>query len=58
MPTSWGLRLWNGRGEQMVTVLFPNPYFDADGGTLRDPRWERVQLWEDLRRPYARDDRT
>jgi len=42
----------------MVTVLFPNPYFDADGGTLRDPRWERVQLWEDLRRRYARDDRT
>ena len=24
-PATWGLRLWNGRGEQMVTILFPNP---------------------------------
>ena len=57
VPTSWGLRLWNGHGEQMVTVLFPNPYFDPDGGMLADPRWERVRLWDDLRSRYARDDR-
>jgi hypothetical protein len=24
-PVSWGLRLWNGRAEQMLTVFFPNP---------------------------------
>jgi hypothetical protein len=56
VPTSWGLRLWNRHGEQMVTVLFPNPYFDADGGMLAEPRWERVRLWEDLRHRYARAD--
>ena len=30
VPGAWGLRLWNGRGEQMVTVFFPNPWLDDD----------------------------
>ena len=53
-PASWGLRLWNGRDEQMITVLFPNPHFDDDFRRLREPRWEKTALWEDLRRRYAR----
>ena len=52
-PT-WGLRLWNGRGEQMLTVLFPNPYYDDDWRLLKEPRWEKAALWETLRRRYAR----
>jgi hypothetical protein len=53
VPGSWGLRLWNGRGEQMVTVFFPNPWLDDAGDRVREPRWERTALWEDLRRRYA-----
>jgi hypothetical protein len=53
VPMSWGLRLWNGHGEQMVTVLFPSPYFERDGRMLAEPRWERVALWEDFRRRYG-----
>lgn len=52
-PGTWGLRLWNGRGEQMITVLFPNPFFDEADRRLAEPRWERTALWEDLRRRYA-----
>lgn len=52
-PGSWGLRLWNGRGEQMVTVFFPNPHFNDAFGRLPEPRWEKTALWEDLRRRYA-----
>jgi len=52
-PGSWGLRLWNGRGEQMVTVYFPNSHFDDDWKRLSEPRWEKTALWEDLRRRYA-----
>jgi len=37
-PTVWGLRLWNGRAEQMITVLFPSP---------------QTELWQDFRRRYA-----
>ena len=52
-PTSWGLRLWNGRGEQMITVLFPTPYYDADWRPLAEPDWSKTRLWEDLRRRFA-----
>lgn len=55
VPAAWGLRLWNGLGEQMITVFFPNPWLD-DAGEQRvpEPRWERAAQWEDLRRRYAR----
>jgi hypothetical protein len=53
VPGTWGLRLWNGRGEQMVTVYFPNPYLDDELRRLREPRWDKAALWEGLRRRYA-----
>ncbi|MBI2217879.1 MAG: hypothetical protein HYU51_11320, partial [Candidatus Rokubacteria bacterium] len=52
VPMTWGLRLWNGRGEQMITVLFPNPYLDDDN-VMVEPRWEKTALWDDFRRRYA-----
>jgi hypothetical protein len=52
-PGSWGLRLWNGRGEQMITVFFPSPFLDDDLEPLNKPCWGRTTLWEDLRRRYA-----
>jgi len=51
-PATYGLRLWNGLGEQMVTVLFPSPYFDDQSNRLREPDWTRTTLWEELRRRY------
>ena len=52
-PMSWGLRLCNGRGEQMITVLFPNPYYDQNFERLKEPRWEKTKLWEDMRQRYV-----
>jgi len=52
-PATWGLRLWNGLGEQMITVLFPNPHFDETWQRLREPRWEKTELWQELRRRYT-----
>ena len=52
-PTTWGLRLWNGRGEQMITILFPSPHFDEKWERLAEPRWEKTELWRALRRRYA-----
>lgn len=51
--TTWGLRLWNGHGEQMITILFPSPYYDAEWRRLPEPRWEKTRLWEELRERYA-----
>ena len=53
VPTSWGLRLWNGRGEQMISAYFPNPFLDDTTESRVEPRWEKTALWEDLRRRYA-----
>ena len=53
MPGSWGLRLWNGRGEQVIAVFFPNPHLDDESQRLPEPRWEKTLLWEDLRRRFA-----
>jgi hypothetical protein len=53
VPGAWGLRLWNGRGEQMITVYFPNPWLDDDLERVREPRWEATALWDHLRARYA-----
>jgi hypothetical protein len=49
-PTSWGLRLFNGEGEQQVTILMPNPFLSPDGEkVLKTPDWSRLALWDALR---------
>ena len=48
-PVSWGLRLFNGKGEQQITVLLPNPFLDGDDKILRTPDWSRLDLWDRLR---------
>lgn len=49
-PNSWGLRLYNGGGEQQMTVFLPNPFLGDDGRPLRRPDWARLAAWDDLRR--------
>ena len=49
-PTSWGLRLYNGGGEQQMTVFLPNPFLGDDGRPVRKPDWTRLAAWDDLRR--------
>jgi hypothetical protein len=52
LPGSWGFRMWNGIGEQMITIYFPNPYYDKQG-MLKEPQLDRLRLWEGLRDQYA-----
>jgi hypothetical protein len=48
-PTSWGLRLFNGAGEQQMSVFLPNPFLGDEGRPAHPPRWERLAAWDDLR---------
>ena len=48
-PVSWGLRLFNGKGEQQITVLLPNPFLDQADKILKTPDWSRLALWDKLR---------
>jgi hypothetical protein len=52
VPMSWGLRLWNGQGEQMITVFLPNPYLSEDMKRLPKPDWSRLALWDAIRREF------
>ena len=51
-PETHGLRLWNGLGEQMVTVLFPSAYYDDAMSPLRPPDPGRLAFWKDVRDRY------
>lgn len=53
VPATWGLRLWNGLDEQMITVFFPNPYLSDAMTILHDPDWNRLTLWHTLRQQYT-----
>ncbi len=50
-PQSWGLRLWNGAGEQMLTVFLPSPFLDDQLKRI-EPDWSRLSLWNSLREKY------
>jgi len=49
---SWGVQMWNGFGEQMVTVFLPNPFLSDAQKILREPQWDRLHLWYELRAKY------
>ncbi len=51
-PDSWGLRLFNGKGEQQITVLFPNPFLTEDLSFADQPDWTRLHLWDYVRETY------
>jgi hypothetical protein len=42
--------MFNGAGEQQLTILLPNPFLSAEGDKLvREPDWSRLALWDELR---------
>jgi hypothetical protein len=49
---SWGIRLFNGKGEQQITIFLPNPFYSDEMKRLETPDWSRLALWDDLRRRY------
>lgn len=51
-PGSWGMRLFNGKGEQQITIFLPNPFYSNEMQRLDAPDWSRLALWDKLRRQY------
>jgi hypothetical protein len=51
-PDTWGVRLLNGRNEQQITILLPSPFVTDDLQFFDEPQWERLELWDYLRREY------
>lgn len=51
-PTSWGVRLYNGRDEQMMTLMLPNPFLTNEQQFRNAPAWDQLELWDRLRSTY------
>ena len=49
---SWGVRLWNGYGEQMTTVFLPNPALTDDMKVAKTADWSRLGLYYRLREQF------
>jgi hypothetical protein len=49
---NYGLRMWNGFDEQMTTIFLPNPRLSDDQKVLKEPQWERLSLWFELRNRF------
>lgn len=50
--TSWGIRLFNGRGEQMLTVMLPSPFLTNMQQLTDSPRWEHLEAWDRIRHEF------
>jgi len=48
-PTPWGARLFNGRNDQLMTVMLPNPFLTNDQQIRDQPVWSQLELWDRLR---------
>lgn len=49
---AWGLRFWNGSGEQMTSIFLPNASLTDDMQILKQPDWSRLELYYRLRSEY------
>ena len=48
-PATWGLRMFNGRDEQLMTVMLPNLLLTDIQGILDPPGYDRLAAWDSLR---------
>ncbi|MEU8205844.1 hypothetical protein [Streptosporangium sp. NPDC049046] len=51
-PVSWGMRMFNGQGDQLMTVLLPNPFLTDRQQILDPPDYDRLIAWDELRAAY------
>ena len=46
------MRLFNGAGEQQITIMLPSPFLSDDQQLLPAADWSRLALWDHLRQKY------
>lgn len=60
-PVGWGARFLNGKGEEQMSIFFPNPFLTDNQQIAQKPDWSRLAVWEDLswrylgRKPEPKD---
>ncbi len=44
-PLIWGFEMWNGKGENGLTVFFPSPFLNDDDTLADPPDFSRLATW-------------
>ncbi|MEM9044223.1 MAG: hypothetical protein AAGC81_05985 [Pseudomonadota bacterium] len=44
-PVIWGFEMWNGAGEPMISIFFPNPFIEDDDSLSDTPDFSRLATW-------------
>ena len=45
MPLTWGFEMWNGKGENGLSIFFPSPFLGDDDSLLATPDFRRLATW-------------
>jgi hypothetical protein len=51
-PTSWGVRLFNGRDDQLMTLMLPSPFLTNVQQMRDEPAFGQLELWDRLREKF------
>ncbi len=51
-PTSWGVRLFNGRDDQLMTLMLPSPFLTNIQQLRAEPAFAALELWDRLRSSF------
>ncbi|MEO1609963.1 MAG: hypothetical protein AAFR90_11635 [Pseudomonadota bacterium] len=44
-PVTWGFEMWNGAGDPMISIFFPNPFIEDDDSLSETPDFSRLGAW-------------
>jgi hypothetical protein len=44
--------MWNGKGEPMISIFFPNPFINDDDGLADAPEWDRLKSWRTISKKW------
>ena len=47
-PLTWGFEMWNGRGENGLSIFFPSPFLGDDDSLLDSPDFSRLATWRSI----------
>lgn len=47
-PLTWGFEMWNGKGENGLSVWFPSPFLNDDDSLADPPDFSRLATWRAL----------
>ncbi|MYE01347.1 MAG: hypothetical protein F4Y03_08695 [Alphaproteobacteria bacterium] len=44
-PLTWGFEMWNGKGENGISIFFPSPFLNDDDTLAEPPDFSRLAVW-------------